>query len=222
MEKTISFWQHPDGNKVRVLYLSPVSWDNTLMADIDLNNESISQVIGQEEHRHQIAKFSLEINSNTNRYRKLGHTGNDLAILHETWGIIEKSGNRYRLLRIHVRAALQCHYIYTDASYLPLDEIRKQMNEVYTSLCDGQGKDAFFCGTTNDLDIKLERHRQLDFKPMENLVHAWICAHEKIAEMLEQWAQEEGYDTASNEAVGNEKPRNAVLLYLFKKKGTKQ
>lgn len=204
------------------MYLSPVSWDNTLMADIDLNNESISQVIGQEEHRHQIAKFSLEINSNTNRYRKLGHTGNDLAVLHETWGIIEKSGNRYRLLRIHVRAALQCHYIYTDASYLPLDEIRKQMNEVYTSLCDGQGKDAFFCGTTNDLDAKLEWHRLHDYEPKDNHAHAWICSHVKIAEILEQWAHEEGYDTAENETVVNDKPKNAVLLYLFKKNGTKQ
>lgn len=221
MENTISFWQHPDGNKVRILYLSPVSWDNTLMADIDLNNESISQVIGQEEHRHQIAKFSLEINSDTNRYRKLGHTGNDLAILSEAWGIIEKSGNRYNLLRIHVRAALQCHYIYTDASYLALDEIRKQMNEVYTSLCDGQGKDAFFCGTTNDLEAKLEWHRLHDYEPKDNHAHAWICSHVKIAEILEQWAHEEGYDTAENETVVNEKPKNAVLLYLFKKNGTK-
>ena len=202
MEKTISFWQHSDGNKVRVLYLSPVSWDNTLMADIDLNGESITQVAGYEENRHQIAKFNLEIYSDANIYRKLGHTGNDLAILHEAWNIIEKSGNRYRSLHIHVRAALQCRYIYTDASYLPLDEIRKQ------------------CGTTNDLDIQMEWHRLHDYEPMDNQVHAWICSHVKIAEMLKQWAQEEGYDTVVNGNVDCGKKRNAVIVYLFRKSKT--
>ena len=201
MEKTISFWQHSDGNKVRVLYLSPVSWDNTLMADIDLNGESITQVAGYEENRHQIAKFNLEIYSDANIYRKLGHTGNDLAILHEAWNIIEKSGNRYRSLHIHVRAALQCRYIYTDASYLPLDEIRK-------------------CGTTNDLDIQMEWHRLHDYEPMDNQVHAWICSHVKIAEMLKQWAQEEGYDTVVNGNVDCGKKRNAVIVYLFRKSKT--
>ena len=191
MEKTISFWQHSDGNKVRVLYLSPVSWDNTLMADIDLNGESITQVAGYEENRHQIAKFNLEIYSDANIYRKLGHTGNDLAILHEAWNIIEKSGNRYRSLHIHVRAALQCRYIYT-----------------------------VFCGTTNDLDIQMEWHRLHDYEPMDNQVHAWICSHVKIAEMLKQWAQEEGYDTVVNGNVDCGKKRNAVIVYLFRKSKT--
>ena len=188
MEKTISFWQHPDGSKVRILYLSPISWDNTLMADIDLNDESITQVIGYEENRHQIAKFNLEIYSDANIYRKFGHTGNDLAILHEACNIIEKSGNRYRSLQIHVRAALQYRYIYTDA-----------------------------CGTTNDLDIQMEWHRLHDYEPMDNQVHAWICSHTKIAEILKQWAQEEGYDTAVNRNVDYEKKRNAVIVYIFKK-----
>lgn len=217
MENTISFWQHPGGNKVRVLYLSPVSWDNTLMADIDLSNESISQVVGNQENRHRIAKFNLEIHSDTNIYRQLSPLGNDLVILQEAWGIIEKSCNQYRSLRIHVNAALQCHYIYTDASYLSLDEIRKQMNEVYTSLCNGQRKDAFLCGTANDLDIKLEWHRLHDYEPMDNIVHAWICPHAGNAEMLKRWAQEEGYDIAVNGTVGNERLRNEVIVYMFKK-----
>lgn len=60
MEKTISFWQHPDGNKVRILYLSPVSWDNTLMADIDLNDESITQVVGYEENLTRLPNSTLK------------------------------------------------------------------------------------------------------------------------------------------------------------------
>ena len=47
-----SFWQHPDGCKVRVLHLFPISWDNTFLADIDLNDESITQVVGHEENCH--------------------------------------------------------------------------------------------------------------------------------------------------------------------------
>lgn len=217
MEQIISFWQHPEGNKVRVLYLSPVSWDNTLMADIDLNNESIAQVTGHEENRHQIAKFNLEMQSDANGYRKLGQTRNDLAILHEAWNVIEKSCNEYDPLRIHVTAVLQYHYIYTDASHLPLGEIRKQMNEVYISLCNGQGKDAFFCGTTADLDIQMEWHRLHDYEPTDNLVYAWICPHVRIGEILEQWAQEEGYNTTVNRNMDYEKKRNAVIVYLFKK-----
>ena len=96
MEKTISFWQYPAGSKIRVLYLFSVSWDNTFMADIDLNDESITQVIGHGENRHQIAKFNLEIHSGANKYRKLELTGNGFATLHETWNIIKKSGNQYQ------------------------------------------------------------------------------------------------------------------------------
>lgn len=47
-----SFWQHPDGGKVRGLYLSLILWDNTFLADIDLNDESITQVVGHEENCH--------------------------------------------------------------------------------------------------------------------------------------------------------------------------
>lgn len=40
-----SFWQHPDGCKVRVLHLFPISWDNTFLADIKLNDESVTQIV---------------------------------------------------------------------------------------------------------------------------------------------------------------------------------
>lgn len=94
------------------------------------------------------------------------------------------------------------------------------MNEVYISLCNGQGKSIFFCGTTNDLDIQMEWHRLHDYEPMDNQVHAWICSHAKIAEILKQWAQEEGYDTVVNGNVDCGKKRNAVIVYLFRKSKT--
>lgn len=61
------------------------------------------------------------------------------------------------------------------------------------------------CGKTNCLDIQMEWHRLHDFDPERNLVYAWICSNVCIAEMLEQLAQEEGYDTVVNRNVNYEK-----------------
>lgn len=218
IKKTTSIWQAPNGYIVRVLYNSPISWEKTLLADIDLNNEEISLFPGNEENNKQlIARFNIENGGNDCKYRELSYTGNDLTIINEARKVIEKSGAPYRLLKIHVDAVLKYSYLLTDASCSGLDEIQKQMNDICISEANGK-KGAFFCGTTDDLDIKIERHRMHDFEIADERVFAWECANVQTASSLKQWASEEGYDIKENVLPkSDEDPKRAAIVYLLKK-----
>lgn len=217
IETGTSFWLHPDGNIVRILYNSPVSWENTMMADIDFKTEDVKSFFSHEANRHQIAKFNLEIDGDCGSYRKLSLIGNDLTLIKEAKGVIEKQGNECRLLKIHIDASLEYDYIYTNASYWQLDEIRKQITDVYLSEADGIPKNAFFCGTTDDIDIKMEWHRMHDFEIADDKVFAWGCATVQNATIVKRWAVEEGYDTQGDVIPAIEKPQRAAIVYLLKK-----
>lgn len=221
MERQIyptSFWQCPNGHTVRVLYNSPTSWNNTMIADINLGTSEVDLILGNDpEKRHLISKFNLEIADRECSYRKLSLTGNDHFIIKEALDVLEKLGNEYRLLKIHAKAALDCRYHYTDASYLPLDEVRRQIEETYDAETYGLPKSAFYCGTTSDLDIKMEWHRHHDFEIAEDIVHAWVCATIQNAEKVKQWAGQEGFDTTESRTSPYEDIRRAAIVYLLKK-----
>jgi hypothetical protein len=218
MDCPTSFWSHPDGHTVRVLYSAPVCWENTLMADIDLATLKVEVLYGsQVEDRHKIAKFTIEISTGGNSYRKLSRIGNDAQTLSEVLDVLEGFGNEYRLLKIHAKAALDCRYHYADASYLALDEVRRQIEEIYDAEAYGLPKSAFYCGTTSDLDIKMEWHRHHDFEIAEDIVHAWVCATIQNAEKVKQWAGQEGFDTTESKAPPYEEIRRAAIVYLLKK-----
>ena len=125
----ITFWTSYTSETVRMLYLSPVSWNNTMMVDVNLNTEAVTLVSGTSENKYQIAKFCLEVETGSNGYRKLSLTGNDLTLIQEAKSMIEKYGNRYRVFKVYMDAAFK-DYTYADASYLTISDIRKQMLDV--------------------------------------------------------------------------------------------
>lgn len=216
-----TFWSHPDGNTVRVLYISPTSWGNTLLADIDLVSGKVDLALGSHvEYRHKIAKFTIDISNNGDGYRKLSLVGCDRTLIGEARDILERCGNEYRLLKIHVKAALDYHYHYIDASYLPLVKVRRQINEVYTAENGGQPEGAFHCGVTDDLDIRMERHRTHDCGIVGNKAYAWVCPTVQYAETVRQWAEQNGFRTDNDKAINPEETRNSTIVYLFKRENT--
>lgn len=213
-----SFWQQPDGYTVRVLYNSPISWSNTMMADINLQTKEVDLMLGNnQEQKHLISKFNLEIIDKECGYRKLSLTGNDRFLIKEALDVLERLGNKYYLLKIHVKAALEYQYRYSDASNLPLDKVQRQIEETYNAETYKLPKSVFYCGTTSDLDIRMEWHRHHDFEIADNIVHAWECATAQNAEKVKQWAEQEGFDTTETKESLCEDGRNATIVYLLKK-----
>lgn len=219
MKEVLSFWLAPDGDTVRVLYHSPASWEKTLMADIDLKEENVRQVSGNGENRYLISKFNLAIEDFHNPYRRLAYAGNDAAVINRAREVLENGGASCRLLKIHVKAALDYDYVYTDALHKSLDKIREEMNAVYRTESGGEGSEKdFFCGTTDDIDVKMEWHRIHDFDIAGNKVYAWVCAHTSHTERLKQWAAEVGYDITGEAApAAIENPQKTTVIYLLKK-----
>lgn len=218
MTHPFSFWLHPNARIVRMLYNSPTAWSNTMIADINLETSKVDLTFGSDpEKRHLISKFNLEIADKECSYRKLSLMCNDFFIIKEALDVVERLGNEYHLLKVHAKAALDCRYHYIDASYLPLNEVRRQIEEAYDAEAYGLPKDAFYCGTTSDLDIKMEWHRHHDFEIAEDIVHAWVCATIQNAEKIKQWAGQEGFDTTESKASPCEEVHRSTIVYLFRK-----
>lgn len=214
---TSSFWQHANGRTVRMCYLSPVSWEHTMMADIDLHSGDIKEIFSRDENnRLLIAKFNLDVLSGDSTFRRLSLTGNDLSNICEARNIIEKHGNQYAKLQAHVTAILDYDYRYRDASYLLKGEIKKEILATFEAEVNHDAKQAFYCGTTSDLDLKMEYHRQNDFDIAGNRVYAWICASVPTADNIRKWASEEGFDTRCNKMYYLDN-RNTTIVYLLKK-----
>lgn len=209
----ITFWMSPIFNAVRMLYISPISWKSTLMADVNLNTETVTLISGTSANKHQIAKFCLEVEVGSNGYRKLSFTGNDLFLIQETKSVIDKCDNRYRVLKVYMDAAFK-DYSYTDASYLTISDIRKQMLDVTAGAGE---KSEFYCNTTDNLEMKAEWHRVHDFAIANDKIYAWKCANVRIAASLRQWAEEAGFDTCVYSTSPFENEKDASILYLLKK-----
>lgn len=209
----ITFWTSFASDTIRMLYLSPISWKSTLMADVNLNTETVKLISGTSENKHQIAKFCLEVETENSSYRKLSFTGNDLFLIQEAKNVIEKYGSLYRVLKIYMDAAFK-DYTYADASYLTISDIRKQMLDVVERAGE---KGAFYCNTTDNLELKAEWHRAHDFEVEDDRVYAWKCANVRIAAGLKQWAEEIGFDTRVYSISPFENDKDASILYLLKK-----
>lgn len=213
-----SFWLHSENPSLaRICYLSPTCWEETLLADIDLMAREVRLIQSlDEQNKHRISQFILSIEAGTCAFRQLELSGNDLTIIREAHTIVEEQGNPFRVLNIHILAALDGNYHYRDASHLLLDTIKKEIDEIYRQKSEGNSKKDFYCGTTHDLDLRMEQHRHRDFGIAGNSVYAWNCATVSGASQIREWAATEGYDTgvAKNSVYA---AKNATLVYFLKK-----
>ena len=164
-KETTTLWiDTTNANIVRVLYISNTGWEKTMMADIDLHNGKVNLIMGKDiESREPISQFQTSMYLQTG-FRRLSLTGCDLSIINHAKEVIrrvieENQDNAYEFinLKYHVEAA-HYNYTYTDAEDWPADKIRDSIrNYVNTVLYDiGDNKNAFYCGITNDIDIRMQ------------------------------------------------------------------
>lgn len=219
--ETTTLWlDTQNANIVRVLYISNTGWDRTMMADVDLQNEKVNLIMAKESNS-QISEFMY---SQTG-FRRLSLTGCDLSIINHAEEVIRKVINEnkekayeYINLLYHVEAA-HYNYTYTDAEDWPADKIRDSIrNYVNTVLYDiGDNKNAFYCGITNDIDIRMQQHRDNDFNIVKNKVGAWLCRDVESATEVERLMGEFGYDIGRGNKAGNGANDDSCYVYILKK-----
>lgn len=223
MEKCTTFWQSKaNPNLIRVLYVSPTSWSKTMMADIDRENQKIMFCKGEDEScRVTISEFIMEQFFDSCSYKQMSQVGNDRSIIDEAIGIIDKNNvsNEYSILKLHIISALQYNYYYINARYWPEGDIKIGVDFIFKSEHSiGEKTDAFYCGITNDLDIRMQQHREEDFTIVNNKVYAWICPTAQVAAEIESWAHKPvGFDIGKTHNKGNGGKDDSVIVYLLKK-----
>ena len=226
MEKCTTFWQSKtNSNLIRVLYVSPTSWSKTMMADINRADfdEQITLYNGDNEScRTIISEFIVEQFFDSGSYRQISQDGYNRSIIDEVIEIIDKNNesNEYSTLKLHIISALQYNYYYINARYWPEDDIKTGIDFVFKSGHSiGERTDAFYCGITNDLDIRMQQHREEDFTIVNNKVYAWICPTAQVAAEIESWAHKPvGFDIGKTHNKGNGGKDNSVIVYLLKKR----
>ena len=220
-KETTTLWlDTTNASIVRVLYISNTGWDRTMMADVDLQNEKVNLIMAKESNS-QISEFMY---SQTG-FRRLSLTGCDLSIIKHAEEVIRKvieenQENAYEFinLKYHVEA-VHYNYSYIDAKLCLAKDIRDSIrNYVNTVLYDiGDNKNAFYCGITNDIDIRMQQHRDNDFNIVGNKVGAWLCRNAECATEVERRMGEFGYDIGRGNKAGNGANVDRCYVYILKK-----
>lgn len=220
-KETTTLWlDTTNASIVRVLYISNTGWDRTMMADVDLQNEKVNLIMAKESNS-QISEFMY---SQTG-FPRLSLTGCDLSIINHAEKVIRKviyenkeKAYEYINLLYHVEA-VHYNYTYTDAedwsAYKIRDSIRNYVNTVLYDI--GDNKNAFYCGITNDIDIRMQQHRDNDFNIVGNQVGAWLCRYAECATEVERLMGEFGYDIGKGEKAGNGANDDSRYVYILKK-----
>ena len=77
--------------------------------------------------------------------------------------------------------------------------------------------DSFYCGITNDIDIRMQQHRNNDFNIVRNQVGAWLCRDVECATEVERRMGEFGYDIGRGNKAGNGANDDSRYVYILKK-----
>ena len=225
IETTTLWLDTPKANIVRVLYISNTGWEKTMMADIDLLNEKVNLIMGKDiESREPISQFLTTMYLQTG-FRRLSLTGCDLSIINHAEKVIgkvieENKEKSYEFinLKYHVEA-VHYNYTYIDAEHITVDEIfdsiRNYVNTVLYKI--GDYNDSFYCGITNDIDIRMQQHRDNDFNIVRNQVGAWLCPNVECATEVEKRMGEFGYDIGRGNKAGNGANDDSRYVYILKK-----
>lgn len=114
-DEMISFWHSIEENIVRIVFIS--SWEKTIVADINLDLDSLSL---QVEDKTKNIVSDLMAKEIMGGYRKMKTKGCDLSIIKRTKGIVDK-------------------YILDNHENCKMEELTRQMESVLLKNCrDGK------------------------------------------------------------------------------------
>lgn len=194
--KPITFLaSNADGRvRVRAIHISYTSKDLCMVADIDLARNKVA-LLPQDDARTFISVF-IGHNCTIDGYRELGTSGCDLSIIEHCEEIVKdaleqtKGQEGYRLynLLLHIQS-IRYNYEYFHADIITEAQtiVKKidQLYHVYFAALSGNNRSRCYCGITNNLDRRMQEHRDKDFGIYDNKVFAIVCGNNKIAAQAE-------------------------------------
>ncbi|WP_456084185.1 hypothetical protein [Leyella stercorea] len=193
LDKPISYWyDKKDCNIVYVLYQSFSDWDKVLLGKIQLQKETLVIYCDTKEDESFISSFMTDAYSpKTASYLQMGNGGNDNQIKKHIHDIIvnvskvELQNYDVKQLLLHIESD-KYQYTYTDVKLLSKIEIVELIEQnMLIDFKSGDLKKSFYCGITNDVDIRMEQHRTSNFSIADERVCAYVCANVEVAKQVE-------------------------------------
>lgn len=225
LDKPISYWyDKKDCNIVYVLYQSFSDWDKVLLGKIQLPKETLVIYCDTKEDESFISSFMTDAYSpKTVSYLQMGNGGNDNQIKKHIHDIIvnvskvELQNYDVKQLLLHIESD-KYQYTYTDVKLLSKIEIVELIEQnMLIDFKSGDLKKSFYCGITNDVDIRMEQHRTSNFSIADERVCAYVCANVEVAKQVEKLLGEAGYDIGGQNAAGNGAAETSCIVYFLKK-----
>lgn len=225
LDKPISYWyDKKDCNIVYVLYQSFSDWDKVLLGKIQLQKETLVIYCDTKEDESLISSFMTDAYSpKTISYLQMGNGGNDNQIKKHIHDIIvnvskvELQNYDVKQLLLHIESD-KYQYTYTDVKLLSKNEIVELIEQnMLIDFKSGDLKKSFYCGITNDVDIRMEQHRTSNFSIADERVCAYVCANVEVAKQVEKLLGEAGYDIGGQNAAGNGAAETSCIVYFLKK-----
>ena len=226
LDKPISHWSdNKKANVFYVLYQSFTTWDKTLLGVIKLHEESLDIYNGEsKEGREFISSFMTEAYSPISvRYLYVGDSYNNHQIKKHLHDIVtnisndNSQNNMVKQLLLHIESD-NYQYTYTDVKGISAEEIAKLMEQHrYMYFKSENLNKSFYCGITNDVDIRMDQHRRDDFPIEDDHVRAYVCANVEVAKQVEGLLGIKGYDIGGQNAAGNGAVKTSCVVYFLKK-----
>ena len=225
LDKPISYWyDKKDCNIVYVLYQSFSDWDKVLLGKIQLQKETLVIYCDTKEDESFISSFMTDAYSpKTVSYLQMGNGWNDNQIKKHIHNIIDNVSKvkpqdyDVKQLLLHIESD-KYQYTYTDVKLLSKNEIVELIEQnMLIDFKSGDLKKSFYCGITNDVDIRMEQHRTSNFSIADERVCAYVCANVEVAKQVERLLGEAGYDIGGQNAAGNGATESSCIVYFLKK-----
>lgn len=192
--KPTTFLASNTDSRVRVIHISYTSKDLGMVADIDLAANKVA-LFSPDDARAIISIF-IGYNGKIDGYRELKTSGCDLSFITHCEGIVkdvleQTNGQEnyplYNLL-LHIQS-IRYNYEYFRADIITdVHTIVKKIDQLYymyfTNLT-GNSRSRCYCGITNNLDRRMQEHRDKDFGIYDDKVFAIVCRNNKIAAQAE-------------------------------------
>lgn len=219
-------------SSVRVIHISYTSKDHGMVADIDLAANKVA-LFSPDDARTFISTF-IGYNGKIDGYRELETCGCDLSFIMHCEEIVkdvleQTNGQEnyplYNLL-LHIQS-IRYNYVYFRADIITdAQTIVKKINQLYymyfTNLTENN-RSKCYCGITNNLDRRMQEHRDKDFGICDNKVFAITCINYKIAAEAE-YLLSKNYSiskpsilSTDNDAssAGNGAAQDTCIVYLL-------
>ena len=232
--KPITFLASNTDGRVRIIHISYTSKNLGMVADIDLAANKVA-LFSPDDARTFISTF-IGYNGKIDGYRELETSGCDLSFIVHCEEIVKgaleqakgpESYSLYNLL-LHIQS-IRYNYVYFKAYEISDTQlIVKKINQFHLTYFTDIAiklRQRCYCGITNNLDRRMEEHREKDFAIYQDKVYAIVCMNSTIAAEAERLLSAtyatckkailQDSDANDTSSAGNGVEEDSCIVYLL-------